>query len=265
MHYIESEENVSKYILVEMRNDYKLSALFNKLESPYHRYIMSSMDAALGELCVEVQSCNLAYASQYRALMVFFFTGKTNELWFGSAHDKRTSYLCSKMTLYFNKVLNYRMEMESPSIDASSYKDTFDFAKDYIKWRKDRLSFYEMKDKSIFVGSSQELTLDELKTRLKMIQSQDYNRLITDYLRLNSDSNCSSKKQKQLVSMVSKMGIDPKFPEWTGAFGMLAFKAPKLFNEGKENQTLRTKWTCDRNLPLFKAQPDFLDKIFSSQ
>lgn len=259
MHYI-GGALLKNYILLEIKNSYPLSKLFANTKSPFNQYVMVSMDAALSQVSSEIQSCKLAYASQYRALFAFSFTGKNNDVWHGNHNDERLSYICSKFTLYFNKVFNYRIEMYSP-ISASDYGDTFQFAKAYVSWRKDRLALYDMKDNSFFTGTSTIVTQDELKERIKSVQLQDYNRLVFDCYRINCEDNTKVKK-KQVIAALKNAGIDANFYEFIGRLGIFIFKAPKLFNEGKDNQTIRNKLTCDRNPPSIKDCPEYLNVFF---
>lgn len=255
---------LENYILIELKNSYPLFDVFKNTGSPYNPSIMASMDATLGQICQEIQSCKLAYASQYRALLIFSFTGRDKEIWLGPHKEKRLSMICSKFTLYFNKVFSYRIEMHC-TLDASKYDDQFKFAQDYVRWRKDRLALYGMKDMAFFTGTSTEVFKDELKDYINYVQFQDYNRLLVDSYRIKCNKYVSNTKKKHIISALEKIGFDIHFSEFVGRFGIFCFKAPKLFYEGKENQTVRIKWTCDRNPPLIKQSPEYLNKFFKIQ
>lgn len=250
-------ESVSRNFLMRknpviLRLDGKAFHTFTKgMKRPFDDILMETMQETAKQLCEEIQCCKLAYtqSDEISLLLIDYETPET-ETWFNNNVQKMTSLSASMATLYFNTIfqekVNEKINSTSPyyTLGIEDLKNRY--AKKFNKALFDSRAISVPKEDVInyFIWRQEDATRNSIQMVGQANFSQD----------MLHKKNCNM-IQEMLFSEKNINWNDIEIPKKRGT---CVIKVPKIINEeGLE----RLKWTIDKEIPIFKKDREYIDKI----
>ena len=208
-------------------------------------------------LCANIQGCVLGYTqSDEITLVLVDYQERDSCAWFDNNIQKMASISASMATLAFNKCFRERAEQ---AID--DYYDAWNTTDEDAKYADVLNRAIEngaMFDSRVFTIPKEEVV------NCLIWRQQDSTR---NSIQSVGQANFSHKQlQNKSCNDIQDMLMLDKGINWndyptTLKRGSCCIKVPCTLNEGTEQETIRSKWIIDNEIPIFTQNKDYVNKL----
>lgn len=259
-------ENVTRTYLtrrmpVICRLDGKAFHSFTRgLKKPFDDILVKTMQDTMKYLCENIQGCVLGYTqSDEITLVLVDYQNQDSCAWFDNNIQKMVSVSASMATLAFNRFF-YNLAQESKN--HIPYYNSM-----YPMNERDRM-YVEALDKAIkreAMFDSRVFTIPKEEVVNCLIWRQ--NDCTRNSIQSVGQANFSHKQlQGKNCNEIQDMLMLEKGINWndyptTLKCGSCCIKVPCKINEGTEQETVRSKWIIDNEIPIFTQDKDYINKL----
>ena len=235
---------------VIIRLDGKAFHTFTKgFERPFDEILIKTMQETARYLCENIQGCKIAYTqSDEITLLLTDYEEINTDSWFGKNIQKMVSVSASMATLAFNNFFN--KNIEEIDIRNFQYSDDYDeFKEKYSK--KCNVALFDSRVFNIpkeevcncFIWRQQDAT----RNSIQMVGQSHF-----------SHKELNKKSCDKIQEMLFQDGINwNDYPTYQKR-GTCIIKENYILDN--EQQTIRTKWIIDKNIPIFSQDRDYIEK-----
>lgn len=256
-------ENITRNYLtrrlpVIIRCDGKAFHSFTRgLKKPFDDILVKSMQDTMKYLCENIQGCVLGYTqSDEITLVLVDYQNIDSCAWFDNNIQKMASVSASMATMAFNKSFARRANSW-----INDYWDAWNVTKEDDK-------YFEVLTKAIEKGAmfdSRVFTVPKEEVVNTILwRQQDATR---NSIQSVGQANFSHKQlQNKNCSDIQDMLMLEKNINWndyptTLKRGSCCIKVPCKINEGTEQETIRSKWVIDNEIPIFTQDREYVNKL----
>ena len=255
-------ENISRNYLtrklpVIIRIDGKAFHSFTRgFKRPFDDILVKSMQDTMRFLCENIQGCVLGYTqSDEITLVLVDYQDKDSCAWFDNNIQKMASVSASMATMAFNQyfAIHY-YELEENMFEAWNVTDKEMQYTDTLRKRLHTAMF----DSRVFTLPKEEVV------NCLIWRQQDATR---NSIQSVGQANFSHKQlQNKNCNDIQDMLVLDKNINWndyptTLKRGSCCIKVPCKVNEGTEQETIRSKWIIDNEIPIFTQNKDYINKL----
>ena len=242
---------LTRKLPVILRLDGKAFHSFTRgLKKPFDEIFVKSMQDTMKYLCENIQGCVLGYTqSDEITLVLVDYQSREASAWFDNNIQKMVSVSASMATLAFNNAFWDNM---SNYLNENQIND---------------MHFIEMMYKKLWsaIFDSRVFTLPKEEVANVLIwRQQDATRnSIQSVGQANFSHNQLHGKN---CSDIQDMLMLEKNINWNDfpthlKRGSCCIKKPFVINEGTEQETIRSKWIIDMDIPIFTQDKDYINKL----
>ncbi|MFC0903913.1 tRNA(His) guanylyltransferase Thg1 family protein [Clostridium sp. MT-14] len=249
-------EGVTRHYLTRrmptiIRIDGKAFHSFTKgLKKPFDNILINSMQETAKYLCENIQGCKIAYTqSDEISLLLTDYDDINTSAWFDNNISKVISISASMATLVFNK----NFKENTNSLNDKNFKTL----EEYLITKK----IYEKKfDKALFDSRVFNIPKEDICNYF-IWRQQD---CIRNSIEMVGRTNFSYKQlYKVNCNQIQDKLLKEKNINWTTfptyqKRGSCIIKEKYYLND--DNNTQRTRWIVDKNIPVFTENRDYIEK-----
>ena len=225
-------------------------------KKPFDDVLVKSMQDTMKYLCENIQGCVLGYTqSDEITLVLVDYQNRDSCAWFDNNIQKMASVSASMATFAFNRAFNkYRCEY----IDSVAKLQDFDTEQKYLDalWKAQEKG--AMFDSRVFSLPMQEVV------NCLLWRQQDCTR---NSIQSVGQANFSHKQlEGKSCSDIQDMLMLEKGINWNDypthlKRGSCCIKVPFVINEGTEQETIRSKWIIDNEIPIFTQDKEYVNRL----
>ena len=242
-----SRNYLTKRTPVIIRIDGKTFHTFTKgMKRPFDEVLIKTMQETAKYLCENIQGCKLAYTqSDEITLLLTDYETFNTQGWFNYNIQKMVSISASMATLAFNTFFKDNIPT------SYSYEDS-----KYIESLKAKIN------KALFDSRVFNIPKEEV-CNCFIWRQQDATR---NSINLVGQSNFSHKElNKKSCNDIQDMLFVQKGINWNNyntylKRGTCIIKEEYLKKDGNNNQTLRTRWIIDKDIPIFTQDRNYIER-----
>lgn len=240
---------------VIVRCDMRARRSFTKgFDKPYDEVFAQVMQETAKQLCENISGAKFAYTqSDEISIVLTDYETINTEPWFGNNLQKIVSISASMATLYFNK---FFQEEVAPGFDYIEQDEKLrDVQIAHLKALTSRQALF---DARTFILPREEVCnyfyLRQLNCVRNSIQSAGQANFSHKELQ---GLNCDQIQEKLFQEKHINWGMD--YPTWFKN-GTAVYKYPTYVEDMDGHMITRNKWRIDKNIPMFSANPEFINK-----
>ena len=225
-------------------------------KKPFDSVLVKSMQETMKYLCENIQGCVLGYTqSDEITLVLVDYQNRDSCAWFDNNIQKMASVSASMATMTFNKAFNKnRCEFIDSTVDLQD----FDVEQKYLDalWKA-----YEKG--ATFDSRVFSLPMQEVVNCL-IWRQQDCTR---NSIQSVGQANFSHKQlEGKNCSDIQDMLMLEKGINWNDypthlKRGSCCIRVSVVINEGTEQETVRSKWVIDTEIPIFTQDKEYVNKL----
>ena len=259
-------ENVTRTYLtrrmpVIIRLDGKSFHSFTRgLKKPFDDILVKTMQDTMKYLCENIQGCVLGYTqSDEITLVLVDYQNQDSCAWFDNNIQKIASVSASMATLAFNRFF-YNLAQESKN-HIPYYNSMYPMNerdKMYVEALDKAIKREAMFDSRVFT-----IPKEEVVNCLIWRQNDCTRNSIQSVGQANfSHKQLQGKNCNEIQDMLMlEKGINWNDYPTTLKRGSCCIKVPCKINEGTEQETVRSKWIIDNEIPIFTQDKDYINKL----
>lgn len=252
---------LSRRIPVICRLDGKAFHSFTRgLKKPFDDILVKTMQDTMKYLCENIQGCVLGYTqSDEITLVLVDYQNQDSCAWFDNNIQKMVSVSASMATLAFNRFF-YNLVQKSKnhmpyynSMYPMNERDRM-----YVEALDRAIKRGAMFDSRVFTIPKEEVAncilwrqLDATRNSIQSVGQANFSH------KQLQGKNCN---EIQDMLMLEK-GINWNDYPTTLKRGSCCIKVPCKINEGTEQETVRSKWIIDNEIPIFTQDKDYINKL----
>lgn len=255
-------ENVTRSYLtrrlpVIIRIDGKAFHSFTRgLKKPFDDILVKSMQDTMKYLCENIQGCVLGYTqSDEITLVLVDYQDRDSCAWFDNNIQKMVSVSASMATMAFNQAFRSNVMVKAADFYT---EDLTDNEIDYISTIENAMYKGAMFDSRVFTIPKEEVVncliwrqQDATRNSIQSVGQANFS-----HKRLQN-KNCNDIQDMLML----ERGINWNDYPTTLKRGSCCIKVPCKFNKGTEQETIRSKWIIDNEIPIFTQDKDYVNKL----
>ena len=259
-------ENVTRTYLtrrmpVIIRLDGKSFHSFTRgLKKPFDDILVKTMQDTMKYLCENIQGCVLGYTqSDEITLVLVDYQNQDSCAWFDNNIQKIASVSASMATLAFNRFFyNLAQESKNHIPYYNSMYPVNERDKMYVEALDKAIKREAMFDSRVFT-----IPKEEVVNCLIWRQNDCTRNSIQSVGQANfSHKQLQGKNCNEIQDMLMlEKGINWNDYPTTLKRGSCCIKVPCKINEGTEQETVRSKWIIDNEIPIFTQDKDYIYKL----
>lgn len=268
----EYEENydikLPKFLPILIRIDAKSFHTFTRgMQRPFDEILTKTMWDTAIYLCENIQNAKIAYTQSDEITVLMYQSKIESQPWFDNRLQKIVSISASMATLAFNEAFVKNVEEEYQEIlkfcNIESHPKPFaDEADEYYENKMDMYEIYQNK-----FGQA------KFDSRVMVIPECDVN---NNFLWRQMDAERNSKQMicqslyssKQLHGKKANVQMDLMFAKGINWNDIETYKkrgACIIKEKYMKGEVERSRWTVDKDIPIFSENPKYIEKYLTRQ
>lgn len=230
------------------------------LKKPFDDILVKTMQDTMKYLCENIQGCILGYTQSDEVTLVLVdYQNQDSCAWFDNNIQKMVSVSASMATLAFNRFF-YNLAQESKN-HIPYYNSMYPMNerdKMYVEALDKAIKREAMFDSRVFT-----IPKEEVVNCLIWRQNDCTRNSIQSVGQANfSHKQLQGKNCNEIQDMLMlEKGINWNDYPTTLKRGSCCIKVPCKINEGTEQETVRSKWIIDNEIPIFTQDKDYINKL----
>lgn len=230
------------------------------LKKPFDDILVKTMQDTMKYLCENIQGCVLGYTQSDEVTLVLVdYQNQDSCAWFDNNIQKMVSVSASMATLAFNRFF-YNLAQESKN-HIPYYNSMYPMNerdKMYVEALDKAIKREAMFDSRVFT-----IPKEEVVNCLIWRQNDCTRNSIQSVGQANfSHKQLQGKNCNEIQDMLMlEKGINWNDYPTTLKRDSCCIKVPCKINEGTEQETVRSKWIIDNEIPIFTQDKDYINKL----